>query len=237
MALQTIPNVAVALRQRLLPPGLRTHRCERNALRPRVESSAAAVALLTDLDRHGIWFVDADGQRIDPRRVAVAPDGTTAIDTGGSAYRPALFTLHSVAVAEHAAVKDASRLRQVLRMLTGHALLLDFKPVNQESSALVETARSAKLRQPPAFGSGRRLVLFEAERVLRKHSPATFEVRRDAYGECIEDVRGVEDIEAWKDAYDSLDQFYAAHEGRHPHIRRYANARRDRQSWKTVLAA
>jgi hypothetical protein len=40
-------------------------------------------------------------------------------------------------------------------------------------------------------------------------------------------VRAVEDAEAWKASYPSLQAFYAAHEARHPDIRLYAAVRRE----------
>ena len=69
-------------------------------------------------------------------------------------------------------------------------------------------------------------ILAEAERVLREHSPAEF-ATIDAAPECIEYVRAVEDGEAWKDGYPSIDAFYAAHEDQHPCIRVYGKVRRD----------
>ncbi len=70
-------------------------------------------------------------------------------------------------------------------------------------------------------------LLSEAERILRKHSPADFDNTIDAFPESIEYVRGVEDAEAWRNGYGSLDDFYAAHEPRHPRIRVYSEARRE----------
>ncbi len=70
-------------------------------------------------------------------------------------------------------------------------------------------------------------LLAEAERILRLHSPDTFETTMDAWPECIEYVRVVDDQEAWKAGYESLDAFYAAHEARHPDIRLYGKARRE----------
>lgn len=67
----------------------------------------------------------------------------------------------------------------------------------------------------------------EAERILQLHSPAEFETTVHAWPECIEYVRAVEDEEAWKAGYESLEAFYASHEARHPDIRLYAKARRE----------
>jgi hypothetical protein len=71
------------------------------------------------------------------------------------------------------------------------------------------------------------VLLNEAERVLNKYDPASFDSTIDAFPECIELVRVVEDDQAWKGVYDSLDSFYAAHEQKHPDIRLYAKARRE----------
>ena len=71
------------------------------------------------------------------------------------------------------------------------------------------------------------VLLAEAERLLAAHSPAAFDTSIDAFPECIEVVRGVEDEEAWRAGYSSLEAFYAAHEARHPDIRLYARVRRD----------
>ena len=70
-------------------------------------------------------------------------------------------------------------------------------------------------------------ILAEAERVLREHSPAEFATTIDAAPECIEYVRAVEDGEAWKAGYPSIEAFYAAHEDQHPCIRVYGKVRRD----------
>jgi hypothetical protein len=70
-------------------------------------------------------------------------------------------------------------------------------------------------------------LLHEAERILREHSPDQFDSTIDAGPECIEVVRAVEDTEAWRAAYESLDAFYSAHEGRHPDIRLYGDVRRE----------
>jgi hypothetical protein len=69
--------------------------------------------------------------------------------------------------------------------------------------------------------------LAEAERVLREHAPADFDTTIDAAPESIEVVMAVEDEEAWRAGYESLDAFYAAHETRHPDIRLYAQVRRE----------
>ena len=71
------------------------------------------------------------------------------------------------------------------------------------------------------------VLLAEAERLLAAHSPAAFDSSIDGFPDCIEIVRGVEDEEAWRAGYPSLDAFYAAHEARHPDIRLYARVRRD----------
>jgi len=71
------------------------------------------------------------------------------------------------------------------------------------------------------------VLLAEAERVLREHGPAEFATTIDVAPECIEYVRAVEDEEAWKAAYPSVEAFYAAHEGRHPCIRVYGAVRRE----------
>lgn len=59
-------------------------------------------------------------------------------------------------------------------------------------------------------------LLAETERILGKHDPVSFDTTFGAWPECIEYVRAVEDEEAWKTAYPSLEAFYAAHEARHP---------------------
>jgi hypothetical protein len=70
------------------------------------------------------------------------------------------------------------------------------------------------------------VLLGEAERILSKHNPAQFDSTLDAFPECIEFVRQVEDHGAWKAGYASLESFYAAHEARHPLIRVYGEMRR-----------
>jgi hypothetical protein len=40
---------------------------------------------------------------------------------------------------------------------------------------------------------------------------------------CVAVVSNLEDLEAWRAGYDSLDSFYAAYEERHPDIRLYAS--------------
>jgi hypothetical protein len=70
-------------------------------------------------------------------------------------------------------------------------------------------------------------LLDEAERILRQHSPADFDLTVDAAPECIEFVRAVEDEAAWQAGYESLNEFYAAHEASHPDIRFYAQVRRE----------
>jgi len=54
-------------------------------------------------------------------------------------------------------------------------------------------------------------LLAAAERVLHAHSTASFDTTSHVFPECIEYVRAVEDEQAWKAAYWSLDAFYAAH--------------------------
>jgi hypothetical protein len=72
------------------------------------------------------------------------------------------------------------------------------------------------------------VILDEAERRLEKHSPDVFDQPLSfGFPECIEYVRAVEDEGAWKSRYGSLDDFYAAHERKHPRIRVYAAARRE----------
>jgi hypothetical protein len=71
------------------------------------------------------------------------------------------------------------------------------------------------------------VLLDYAEGVLRLHDPANFERTVIAGPECTEAVRAVEDEEAWKARYRSLDEFYAAQESRHPDIRYYGEARRE----------
>lgn len=71
------------------------------------------------------------------------------------------------------------------------------------------------------------ILLDQTERILRTHSPADFDTAIDAFPECIEYVRAVEDEEAWKARYPSLDAFYGAHEARHPDVRLYGEARRE----------
>lgn len=70
-------------------------------------------------------------------------------------------------------------------------------------------------------------LLMEAERALQKHRPAEFPTTIDAAPESIEVVRAVEDQEAWKAGYPSIDAFYAAHEAQHPCIRVYGAVRRE----------
>ena len=70
-------------------------------------------------------------------------------------------------------------------------------------------------------------LLAEAERLLVQHDPATFDTAVDAFPECIDAVRAVEDEQAWQASYPSLEAFYAAHEELHPDIRLYGQARRD----------
>jgi hypothetical protein len=71
------------------------------------------------------------------------------------------------------------------------------------------------------------VVLVEAERLLAAHSPAAFDTSIDAFPDCIEFVRRVEDEQAWQSRYPSLEAFYDTQAARHPDIRLYARARRD----------
>jgi hypothetical protein len=70
-------------------------------------------------------------------------------------------------------------------------------------------------------------ILSEAERILALHHPDAFDSSVDAWPECIEFVGAVEESEAWRGRYSSLETFYAAHEARHPDMRLYAEARRE----------
>jgi hypothetical protein len=70
------------------------------------------------------------------------------------------------------------------------------------------------------------VLLHEAERILRKHDPGEFATSLAAFPERIEYVRQVEDQEAWKAGYPSLESFYQANEGKHPLIRVYGEYRR-----------
>jgi hypothetical protein len=74
------------------------------------------------------------------------------------------------------------------------------------------------------------VLLAETERLLRKHSPVDFDSTIDAAPESIEFVRAVEDEEAWRVGYDSLEAFYAAHEAQHPDIRVYGAVRREMET-------
>jgi hypothetical protein len=72
------------------------------------------------------------------------------------------------------------------------------------------------------------VILDEAERLLEKHHPHVFDQPLSfGFPECIGYVRAVEDEEAWKGRYGSLDEFYAAHARKHPRIRVYAAAQRE----------
>jgi hypothetical protein len=79
-------------------------------------------------------------------------------------------------------------------------------------------------------------LLAETEALLQKHSPADFDNTIDAFPECIEYVRAVEDEDAWQHSYESLDGFYRAHEDRHPLIRVYADARREISTAETLTS-
>jgi hypothetical protein len=71
------------------------------------------------------------------------------------------------------------------------------------------------------------VLLAEVERLLAAHSPAAFDTSIDGFPDCIEYVRRVEDEEAWRTGYPSLEAFYDTHAARHPDIRSYARVRRD----------
>jgi hypothetical protein len=71
------------------------------------------------------------------------------------------------------------------------------------------------------------VLLAEAERLLAAHSPAAFDTSIDGFPDCIEHVRRVEDEEAWRGGYPSLEAFYDTQAARHPDIRLYARVRRD----------
>ncbi len=71
------------------------------------------------------------------------------------------------------------------------------------------------------------VVLAEAERLLGAHSPDAFDTSIDGFPDCIEYVRRVEDEEAWRAGYPSLEAFYDTQAARHPDIRFYARVRRD----------
>ena len=78
-------------------------------------------------------------------------------------------------------------------------------------------------------------LLAEAERILREHGSATSDSTLDA-PETIEYVRQVEDQEAWKAGYASLEAFYATHEARHPDIRIYGPVRREMESGSVLTS-
>lgn len=80
-------------------------------------------------------------------------------------------------------------------------------------------------------------LLNEAERILREHSPADFDTNDVAAPEAIEYVRLVEEEEAWKARYPSLEAFCAAHEARHPDIRLYAEVRREIETADPLTSA
>jgi len=72
------------------------------------------------------------------------------------------------------------------------------------------------------------VLLAEVERLLAAHSPAAFDTSIDGFTDCIEYVRRVEDEEAWRAGYPSLEAFYDTQAARHPDIRSYASVRRTR---------
>jgi hypothetical protein len=61
-----------------------------------------------------------------------------------------------------------------------------------------------------------------AEASLDEHSAADFETDPNAGVYSMLVVDDIEYEEGWREGYDSLDAFYAAHEARHPDIRVYA---------------
>lgn len=71
------------------------------------------------------------------------------------------------------------------------------------------------------------VLLAETERLLQKHHPGLFDTTIDAAPESIHYVRQVEDTEAWREEYPSLEAFYAAHAARHPDIRFYGQVDRE----------
>jgi hypothetical protein len=73
-------------------------------------------------------------------------------------------------------------------------------------------------------------VLERAEMLLQRHAEATFDGNPTWYTEVSEALRHVEDEEAWKLGYPSLDAFYAVYENSHPRIRFYAEDVRRVQS-------
>jgi hypothetical protein len=68
--------------------------------------------------------------------------------------------------------------------------------------------------------------LVEAEQVLGQHSPNDFDSVPSALPEVIAAAARVEDTEAWRHGYPSLEMFYVSHEGRHPDIRLYGELHR-----------
>jgi hypothetical protein len=62
---------------------------------------------------------------------------------------------------------------------------------------------------------------------LGRALPDAFDTSIDSFPECIEFVRRVEDEEAWRAGYPSLEAFYDTQAARHPDIRSYAKVRRD----------
>jgi hypothetical protein len=69
--------------------------------------------------------------------------------------------------------------------------------------------------------SSLQMMLDNVEGVLREHSPAEFETTDNAAYESVYVVSLAVESEDWRARYDSLESFYAAHEGRHPDIRVY----------------
>ena len=47
--------------------------------------------MVADVQIYGECFCDAQGKRVDPREVIVAPDGTSALDSGLRVYKPDRF--------------------------------------------------------------------------------------------------------------------------------------------------
>jgi hypothetical protein len=79
-------------------------------------------------------------------------------------------------------------------------------------------------------------LLAEVEDILHECSPESFDDLASFAGpKCIAGVAAVEVTEAWGAAYRSLEDFYAAHEERHPSIRVYSTVREQLLSEDDVL--
>ena len=106
-----------------------------------------------------------------------------------------------------------------------------------------------RVRAAPSFGGDRGSVRFvaryvdaallaDAEDILREYSPDSFDDLASFAGpKCIAAVAAVEVTEAWRAAYPSLEEFYAAHEERHPSIRVYSTVREQLLSEDDALAS